>query len=346
MSRTAAVLGASGYAGAEVVRLLSDHPDLSVLVVTAETHAGRKLGGLYPHLSAAADLLLEPLERVRGDLDACDVVFCALPHGEAMQVLPDLRNDVVVDLGGDFRLDSADDYTSWYRVEHTARDDLAQWTYGLPEIFREDIRRADRIANPGCYPTAVVLAMAPFVAEGLVEGPIVADAASGTSGAGRSPKPGLHFSHVDEDVRAYKVAEHQHTPEMEMALSRYAGLSSGSTVVSFTAHLVPMARGIHATCSAHVVPGTTQAVCREVLAAAYADEPFVTVQDVPPGTKEVRGSNRVALSATVDERSRRVIVLSVLDNLVKGAAGQAIQNANLALGLPEVSGLPSEAIYP
>ncbi len=344
--KTVAVLGASGYGGAEVLRLAAQHPNLDVAVTTGETQAGQTVAELYPHLHEYGQLRLVTADQAGNEISGCDLVFSCLPHGAAMAVLGDLGNDLVIDLGGDFRLDSADDYESWYGLDHQAPGQIADWTYGLPELFRLDIEGSRRIANPGCYPTAVALAAAPLVAAGLVEGPIVADAASGTSGAGRAPKPGLHFAHVHEDMRAYKVGEHQHTPEMEMAIARYAGTDANDVLVSFTAHLVPMVRGIHATVSAQAVPAASATDLNDVLADAYPGEAFVDVVSTPPGTKQVRGTNRVALSAVLDERSGRAIVTAVLDNLVKGAAGQAIQNANIALGLPETTGLPLEGLYP
>ncbi|MBX7158929.1 MAG: N-acetyl-gamma-glutamyl-phosphate reductase [Acidimicrobiia bacterium] len=343
MSFETAVLGASGYVGAELLRLLAGHPDFDVTVVTASTQAGRDVGQLYPHLAEYADLALVDLEDAADDVAKCPLVFCGLPHGEAMKVLPGLDNELVVDASADFRLDDPSEYERWYGAAHTAPDQLDRWVYGLPELFREDISEADRVASPGCYPTAVVLAVAPLVSAGLVGGTIVADCYSGTSGAGRSPKPNLHFAHVFEDARAYSVAGHRHVAEMEMALS---SLSDRDVTVSFTPHLAPMVRGIHATCSAEAAPGATAETVRQAFADLYDDEDFVAVAAAPPGTKEVRGSNAVLVHPVLDERCNRVIVTCVIDNLVKGAAGQAIQNANLALGIDEATGLPLEGLYP
>lgn len=343
MTIETAVLGASGYVGAELLRLLAGHPDIEVNVVTADTQAGRDVGDLYPHLAEYADLALVSLDDAAADVAKCPLVFSGLPHGESMRVLPGLANDLVVDASADFRLDDAAEYERWYGESHLAPDQLERWVYGLPELFREDVREAERIASPGCYPTAVVLAVAPLVSAGLVSGTVVADCWSGTSGAGRSPKPNLHFAHVYEDARAYGIAGHRHTPEMEMAL---ASLAERDVTVSFTPHLAPMVRGIHATCSADAATGVTKETVRQAFADLYDDEDFVDVARVPPGTKEVRGSNAVLVHPVLDDRCGRVIVTCVIDNLVKGAAGQAIQNANLALGLDEASGLPMEGLYP
>lgn len=343
MSFETAVLGASGYVGAELLRLLAGHPDLDVTVVTASTQAGQDVGDLYPHLAEYADLPLVDLEDGADAVAKCRVVFCGLPHGEAMKVLPGLENELVVDASADFRLDDPAEYERWYGTTHAAPDQLDRWVYGLPELFREDIGEADRVASPGCYPTAVVLAAAPLVSAGLVQGTVVADCYSGTSGAGRSPKPNLHFAHVFEDMRAYAVAGHRHVAEMEMAL---ASIADRDVTVSFTPHLAPMVRGIHATCSAEAAPGATPDTVRQAFADLYDDEDFVAVSAVPPGTKEVRGSNAVLVHPVLDERCGRVIVTCVIDNLVKGAAGQAIQNANIVLGLDEASGLPLEGLYP
>jgi len=338
-----AVLGASGYVGAELLRLLAGHPELDVVVATAGAQAGQDAGDLYPHLAEYADLPLRRLEDASDDVAKCAVVFSGLPHGESMRTLPALENQVVVDASADFRLDDPDEYERWYGQPHAAPEVIDRWVYGLPELFRDDIRDADRIASPGCYPTAVVLAVAPLVSAGLVEGTIVADAMSGTSGAGRQPKANLHFAHVFEDVRAYGLTDHRHTPEMEMALS---SLAERDVTVSFTPHLVPMVRGIHATCSASMAAGASVEAVAQAFADLYDDEDFVFVAAAPPGTKEVRGANAAIVHPRVDTRTGRVVVTSVIDNLVKGAAGQAIQNANLVLGLDETAGLPLEGLYP
>jgi len=345
----AGVVGASGYTGAELLRLLAVHPDIEVAVATARSHAGEAVGAHTPSLAAAyPGLVYEKQDTDR--LDGLDLVFCALPHGESQRIVPDLqgRVGVVVDLAADFRLRDAALYPEWYGEVHAAPDLLAVAAYGLPELFREQLSGAGLIAAAGCYPTAAGLALAPLVRAGLVETRgIIVDAASGVSGAGRGAKESLHFGTVDEDFVAYGLLRHRHTPEMQQIL--------GAELL-FTPHLAPMVRGILATCYGRPAGGatggdgashglTTEAV-QAVLHEAYDDEPFVVVTDEPPSTKATSGSNTAHASARVDERTGWVITLCALDNLVKGASGQAIQCANAALGLPEPTALPTAGLYP
>ena len=345
----AGVVGASGYTGAELLRLLAVHPDIEVAVATARSHAGEAVGAHTPSLAAAyPGLVYEKQDTDR--LDGLDLVFCALPHGESQRIVPDLqgRVGVVVDLAADFRLRDAALYPEWYGEVHAAPDLLAVAAYGLPELFREQLSGAGLIAAAGCYPTAAGLALAPLVRAGLVETRgIIVDAASGVSGAGRGAKESLHFGTVDEDFVAYGLLRHRHTPEMQQIL--------GAELL-FTPHLAPMVRGILATCYGRPAGGatggdgashglTTEAV-QAVLHEAYDDEPFVVVTDEPPSTKATSGSNTAHVSARVDERTGWVITLCALDNLVKGASGQAIQCANAALGLPEPTALPTAGLYP
>ena len=345
----AGVVGASGYTGAELLRLLAVHPDIEVAVATARSHAGEAVGAHTPSLAAAyPGLVYEKQDTDR--LDGLDLVFCALPHGESQRIVPDLqgRVGVVVDLAADFRLRDAALYPEWYGEVHAAPDLLAVAAYGLPELFREQLSGAGLIAAAGCYPTAAGLALAPLVRAGLVETRgIIVDAASGVSGAGRGAKESLHFGTVDEDFVAYGLLRHRHTPEMQQIL--------GAELL-FTPHLAPMVRGILATCYGRPAGGatggdgashglTTEAV-QAVLHEAYDDEPFVVVTDEPPSTKATSGSNTAHVSARVDERTGWVITLCALDNLVKGASGQAIQCANTALGLAEATGLPTAGLYP
>jgi len=335
------IAGASGYTGAELLRLLSGHPQLEVGVATAHSHAGLPVGGHTPSLRAAYPGLAYDETSVAA-LDGLDLVFCALPHGESQKFVPELRGRVgrIVDLAADFRLKDASLYPQWYGEEHAAPDLLAGAAYGLPELFRDELRGATLVAAAGCYPTSAGLALAPLVRRGLVEGHgIVVDAASGVSGAGRGPKDSLHFGTVDEDFTAYGLFTHRHTPEMEQIL--------GAQVL-FTPHLAPMVRGILATCYARPARSlalTTDAVM-DALRDAYHGEPFVLVTDDPPSTKATAGSNVAHVTARVDPRTGWVVALCALDNLVKGASGQAIQCANAALGLPETTGLPVAGMYP
>ena len=338
------VVGASGYTGAELLRLLAVHPEFEVAVVTAHSHAGEAVGVHTPSLAAAyPGMAYERQDPAH--LDGLDVVFCALPHGESQRIVPDLRGRVgaVVDLAADFRLRDAGLYPDWYGEPHAAPELLDDAVYGLPELFREHLAGASLVAAAGCYPTAAGLALAPLVRAGLVatEG-IVVDAASGVSGAGRGLKESLHFGTVDEDFVAYGLLRHRHTPEIQQIL--------GAEVL-FTPHLAPMVRGILATCYSRPAAGasakalTTESV-QAALHDAYDDEPFVVVTDAPPSTKATSGSNVAHVTARVDDRTGWVITLCALDNLVKGASGQAIQCANAALGLPETTGLPLAGLYP
>ncbi len=337
----AGIVGASGYTGAELLRLLAGHPALEVAVVTAHSHAGEVVGRHTPSLAGAyPGLVYEDSDPAR--LDGLDVVFCALPHGESQRIVPEVRGRVglVVDLAADFRLKDASLYPRWYGEEHAAPELLDEAAYGLPELYRDGLAGATLVAAAGCYPTAAGLALAPFVRAGLVERTgIIVDAASGVSGAGRGLKESLHFGTVDEDFVAYALLTHRHTPEMEQIL--------GSELL-FTPHLAPMVRGILATCYSRPAAGRSfsTATAMDALRDAYDDEPFVVVTDDPPSTKATAGSNAAHVTARVDPRTGWVITLCALDNLVKGASGQAIQCANAALGLPETTGLPLAGMYP
>ncbi len=345
MAYQAGVVGGSGYTGAELLRLLVAHPDIDVVHVTAASNAGATVGALYPSLGAA----YPGLEYVPFDPAAAgelDVVFLALPHGESQQVAPELVDTVphLVDLGADFRLPAAD-YAQWYGDEHSAPDLLDRFAFGMPELFRESIVSRAHVASPGCYPTAASLALAPLIAQGLVEPTgIVVDAMSGVSGAGRALKHTSHFSEVDESVSAYGVLTHRHTAEIELALTR---MGPSAVQVLFTPHLVPMIRGIHATCHARpAVEGLTTASLQSAYREFYAGEPFVSIVDDPPPTKATTGGNGCLLTVRFDERTGSVLAIGVLDNLIKGASGQAIQNANLLLGLPEAAGLSPIGTWP
>jgi N-acetyl-gamma-glutamyl-phosphate reductase len=333
------IAGASGYTGAELLRLLSAHPQFEVGVATAHSHAGLPVGGHTPSLRAAYPGLSYD-ETDPDVLDGLDLVFCALPHGESQKFVPELRSRVgcIVDLAADFRLKDPALYPQWYGEEHAAPELLSEAVFGLPELFRDDLNRATLVAAAGCYPTSAGLALAPLVRTGLVDPTgIIVDAASGVSGAGRGARENLHFGTVDEDFTAYGLLNHRHTPEMEQIL--------GAQVL-FTPHLAPMVRGILATCYARPTEALTTANVMEALHDAYDGEPFVVVTEDPPSTKATSGSNVAHVTARVDPRTGWVVALCALDNLVKGAAGQAIQCANAALGLAETSGLPIAGLYP
>ena len=340
-----AVIGASGFTGAELLRICASHPDLEAVVATGDSMAGKAVADLYPSLAAAyGGVDFVPYEP--GVASGCDLAFCGLPHGASQAVVGELRNDVkhVVDLAADFRLDDPGLYPAWYGTEHTAPELLDEFVYGLPELFRDAILHAELVAAPGCYVTTAALALAPLVSAGAVEPTgIIVDAASGVSGAGRPPKPHTSFCAVDEDFTAYGLLTHRHTPEIEMAVSRYAGTG---VQVLFTPHLAPMNRGILATCYARPTGATSTDDALAVLSAAYGDEPFVVVSERSPSTKATLGSNSVHITARVDQRTGWVVVIAALDNLVKGASGQAVQCANLALGIDETAGLAPSGIYP
>lgn len=340
----ASVAGASGYAGGELLRLLLAHPQIQIAAVAAGGKAGQPVGSVHANLTGIADrMLVETTPEVLAD---ADIAFLALPHGQSAALAQQLPESVkIVDLGADFRLADAEQWSSYYgSVPHAGT-----WAYGLPEMpgAREAIREASRVANPGCYATSVALALAPLAAADLIElDDVVVVAASGTSGAGRSPSDTLLATQVMGSMSAYKVGGvHQHTPEMEQTISVAAGRP---VRLSFTPLLAPMPRGIVSTCTATVAAGTFLDDLRDCLAQAYADEPFVHLLPAGswPQTSSVGGSNAAHLQVALDAHTNRVTVVSVIDNLGKGAAGQALQNANLMLGLPETAGLSVNGVAP
>ncbi len=355
-----AIVGASGFTGAELLRLCAAHPDFEVVLATGETQAGTAAADLYPSLAAQYPSLIYA-EADPAALDGCDVAFLGLPHGASQALVPELLGRVghVVDLGADFRLTDASLYPIWYGEPHTAPSLLAEAVYGLPELFRNSLPGAALVAVPGCYPTAAALALAPFMRAGVVEpGNIVVDAASGVSGAGRGPKPGTTFCAVDEDFSAYGLAGgtvdapvgHRHTPEIEQAISMDSDGSALGAMddvsVLFTPHLAPMNRGILATCYVRPTADIDSTSALSLLSDAYTGEPFIVVSKRSPSTKATAGSNTAHLTARVDPRTGLLIVVCAIDNLVKGASGQAIQCANVALGLAEATGLPTTGMYP
>ena len=330
------IVGASGYAGAELLRLCAAHPDLDVAWATGDRQAGVAVTTLYPNLAAVAPgMVFDTFEPSMAD--GIDAVFLALPHGASSTLVPDLagRAGAVLDLAADFRLRDASLYPTWYGEDHPAPDLLSEFVYGLPELF--DVGGATKIAVPGCYPTSAALALSPLLGADVIEPTgIIVDAASGVSGAGRDK---YGFCAVDEDFRAYGLLHHRHTPEIEQAIGHDAQ-------VLFTPHLVPMNRGILATCYARPKSETSTAALQELLHDMYATEPFVVVIDEAPSTKGVSGSNCAHVTARYDERTGWVVVLCAIDNLIKGAAGQAVQCANIVLGLEQTAGLPLAGMYP
>ncbi len=340
------IIGASGFTGAELLRLCAHHPTFDVRLATGDTQAGSRVADLYPSLAAGyGELTFEKFDPDR--CDGLDLVFLGLPHGASQEVVPQLAGRVgaMVDLAADFRLRDASLYPTWYGEEHTHPELIDSFAYGLPELFRADIVGAERVAAPGCYVTTAVLALAPLLQAGLVEPTgIVVDGASGVSGAGRPPKPTTSFCTVDENFTAYGLLDHRHTPEIEQGLTAVA---AADAQVLFTPHLVPMNRGILATCYARPTdPTATTADLLAVVREAWAGERFMVVGESAPSTKATLGSNSVHVTAMADPRTGWVVALAALDNLVKGASGQAIQCANLMLDLPEGAGLPTVGMYP
>jgi N-acetyl-gamma-glutamyl-phosphate reductase len=346
------IIGATGYVGSELIRLLSRHPNVDIVGLAGRDRQDEPIGGHHPHL-ATTDLT------VTTHLPEVDAAFLALPHGAAVGLVPDLiaAGTAVIDLGPDFRLRDAEDYPRWYGFEHPRPDLLEQAVYGLPELHREELRAlADEevaiVGSPGCYPTATLLALAPLARAGLI-GDLVVDAKSGVSGAGRDPKPEMMFGEVDESVKAYGLGGHRHVAEIEQELAYVAvdgGLepdaNPGAIAVDFLPHLIPMVRGILSTSHVRPTRDVTQAQVDALYAEAYDAEPFVRVVTTPPATKHTTGSNFVHVYVKVDERTGRIIAIAVEDNLVKGAAGQAVQSFNIVHGLPEMAGLDQHPLAP
>ena len=341
------IINVTGYAGAELARLLYAHPEARLTSVSGRSAAGKPLAEVFPHL-AAYDLTLGE------EIADVDFAFSALPHAASAEALaPLVRAGVpVVDISADFRLRDPQEYAQWYGAEHPAPDLLQRAVYGLTELNREAVRASRLIANPGCYPEGALLALAPAVKAGIIGPDVIIDSKSGISGAGRTLGLTYHFAEANESVSAYGLGGHRHLPEIVQELAamwpRAEAPQPPRPKVTFTPHLIPMTRGILSTCYAPLLPGAVQSgeQARELYREFYKGEPFVRVVESPPATKQVAGSNMCLVNPTVDARTGRLVVVSVIDNLVKGAAGQAIQNMNAMLGLPETAGLETPAVYP
>jgi len=344
-----AVIGASGYTGAELVRILSVHPTVQLAALTADRKAGQALGDVFPHLATVADhIALPPLVSLEDvDWDGIDVAFCGLPHGTTQEVVAGLPERLkVVDLSADFRLSDTALYAQWYGHERRAPTLQTEAVYGLTELARDAIAEARLVACPGCYPTSAQLPLVPLIEAGVIDADdIIIDAKSGVSGAGRAAKEASLFAEVAEGVHAYGVAKHRHTPEIEQGLALAA---KRPVTVNFTPHLMPMNRGILATIYVRLAGGARAADARAALAGRYEGEPFVRVvpEGVVPATRHVRGSNHCLIGVFDDRLPGRAIVLSVIDNLVKGASGQAVQNMNVGFGLDETAGLEQQPLFP
>jgi len=346
MSKTkVGIINVTGYAGVELARLLYQHPEVELTSVTGRSAAGENLGEVFPHLASLG-------LAVQAELGEVDFAFSAMPHqASAKEIIPLLGRGIkVVDISADFRLKDAAEYQRWYNSTHPVPQLLKQAVYGLTELYRSQVASARLVANPGCYPTGAILALAPVVKAGIIEPEIIIDSKSGVSGAGRTLNLGTHYSEANEDAAAYALAGHRHLPEI---IQELALLHSGqSPAVTFVPHLLPMTRGILTTGYAPLASGKIAAGKKgeeelmELYLDFYRDEPFVKVVELSPHTKHTWGSNLCLIHPTIDHRTGRLIVISCIDNLVKGAAGQAIQNMNLMLSLPETTGLEALAIYP
>ena len=348
-----AILGASGYTGAELLRLLSSHPLVTVDVLTStDRNAGQDFKNIFPQFASRSDLpKLTLWEDSRKQIDACDIAFCCLPHGTTQEIIQQLamasRTIKIVDLSADFRLKDVASYEKWYGKPHVAIELQKEAVYGLPEINRHEVKNARILANPGCYPTAAQLPLVPLLKSKLISADdIIIDAKSGTTGAGRAAKEAFLFCEVADGIHAYGVASHRHAPEIEQGLANAA--MRNDVIVNFTPHLMPMSRGILETIYVKMSAGTTVAHLREKLLETYKNEPFVHVLEgsVLPQTRHVRGSNHCYMNVVADRIAGRAIIVSAIDNLVKGASGQAIQNMNIMLGFPETTALMMSPMFP
>jgi len=338
----AGIINVTGYIGAELARLLSQHPQVKLVTVTGRSATGQKLGDVFPSLAGTEHIIETELD------SKIEIAFSAMPHKSSVEVVPSLLKQGirVIDASADFRLKNASEYPKWYGLTHPSPKLLRQAVFGLPELHHEEIAAASLIANPGCYSTSAILALAPIVKEGLIRSDIVVDSKSGVSGTGRTLTLTTHYSEVNEDIYAYSLEGHRHLPEIEQELQ--ALNPSIRTSITFVPHLVSMTRGILSTCYVKLVDShrLTLSNLRQLYQEFYKHAPFVKITTQPPHTKHVSGTNFCLIYPTIDSRTNRLTVISCLDNLVKGGAGQAVQNMNLMFDLPETTGLEALAIYP
>ncbi|KAJ6796389.1 putative N-acetyl-gamma-glutamyl-phosphate reductase, chloroplastic isoform X2 [Iris pallida] len=339
------VLGASGYTGAEIARLLANHPHFTITLMTADRKAGQSIGSVFPHLITQD--LPDMVAIKDADFSDVDAVFCCLPHGTTQEIIKGLPKELkIVDLSADFRLHNIDEYEEWYGQPHKAPELQKEAIYGLTEIYREEIRKARLVANPGCYPTSIQLPLIPLIKANLIElRNIIIDAKSGVSGAGRGAKEQNLYTEISEGIHSYGITRHRHVPEIEQGLS---DASNSNLIVSFTPHLMPMKRGMQSTIYVEMAPGVTVDDLYQQLSSAYEGEEFVKLlkKQVVPHTRHVSGSNYCFMNVFPDRIPGRAIIVSVIDNLVKGASGQALQNLNLMLGYPENLGLQYQPLFP
>ncbi|MGB9710723.1 MAG: N-acetyl-gamma-glutamyl-phosphate reductase [Thermodesulfovibrio sp.] len=341
------ICGGSGYTGSELLRILALHDEVEIVGVTSEKSAGIKVSEIFPAFFIYKELKFESLQ-IEKIKSRADVYFLALPHGKSQQVAAELfqAGKKVIDLSADFRIKNASIYEQWYKTQHLYPELLKEAVYGLPEIYREQIKKATLIANPGCYPTSVILPLYPFLKNKLIEAStIIIDSCSGVSGAGRKAEISLNYCEVNEDFRAYNVAKHRHTPEIEQEL----GFAFGSSItIDFTTHLLPLNRGILSTIYASMNKDLSTADAIEILRQQYQNEPFIQIlpEGEIPGIKHVKGTNYCYIGTVVNPRTKRLILVSAIDNLVKGASGQAVQNMNIMFGIDETKALRSLALSP
>jgi N-acetyl-gamma-glutamyl-phosphate reductase len=332
-----AIVGATGYTGSELVRILTNHPDVEIAAITSQSRAGEAFSDVHPFLQGIADQRLLSLEQL-GEHEL-DLVFLALPHGVSMDFVRRAKGSAfkIIDLSGDFRLNSSLDYEKWYKMEHTYPEGLARAVFGCPELFGREIAAASMVANPGCFPTSAILGLAPLLSAQLIEpAPIIVDSKSGVTGAGVKPGAVNLYSNVNDNFKAYGLKQHRHTIEMQGVLDRVSGQN---TLIQFTPHLLPLDRGILTTIYARATQHIEESALRGRYEGFYANAPFVRLRKQAPTIKDVRGTNYCDLYATYDQRTSMVIVISVIDNLFKGAAGQAVQNMNLMFAFDEAQGL-------
>ncbi|HKK59283.1 MAG TPA: N-acetyl-gamma-glutamyl-phosphate reductase [Salinivirga sp.] len=339
-----AIIGATGYTGSELVRILVNHPEVEITMITSETYAGKNITDVHPFLQGIADYKLHSVE----DIDAAnaDLVFLALPHGVSMDFVKRFQNKPfkIVDLSGDFRLQTPEVYEEWYQKAHSFSQGFSLAKFGLPELFSDEIKQSNLVANPGCFPTGAILGAAPLLADDYIEAsPLIVDSKTGVTGAGIKSKPVNLYSNVNDNFKAYGLKKHRHTIEIQEVLGAVAG---NDIAVQFTPHLLPIDRGILSTIYAKPKKSITDNDLQEIYSKFYAGKPFVRLRNQVPATKDVRGSNYCDIYTTYDDRTGMILVISAIDNLVKGAAGQAVHNMNLMLGLEERAGLNLVPVQP
>jgi N-acetyl-gamma-glutamyl-phosphate reductase len=338
------IVGATGYTGSELIRILTMHPGVSLSILTSETHHGKKISDIYPYLSGICDKKLMKKDELKEH--ELDLVFLALPHGVSMEFVKNQWEDgyKIVDLSGDFRLSSADVYQKWYKIEHQCPNHLNDAVYGMPELFRENIKKAKLVSNPGCYPTSAILGLAPLLQKNIIQQHgIIIDSKSGVTGAGAKVKKATHFPTANENFNAYGIANHRHTPEIEEILGKITGQD---IQLNFTPHLLPINRGILTTAYTEMLDWKNENDVRSIYYNFYKKEPFIRLRDEPVSVQAVRGSNFCDVNPILDMRTNKIIITSAIDNLIKGAAGQAVQNMNIMLGFQETLGIDFSPLSP